>query len=45
MTLELVNSYADFYNLYKDLANIQITTTPREYGMRYRKCNKPLKRK
>lgn len=45
MTFDLINPYADFCNMYKDLANIQITITPREYGMRYRKRNKPFKRK
>ena len=45
MALELVNPYGVFYKVCKDLANLQITTTLREYGMRYRKRNKPLKRK
>lgn len=45
MTFELTNPYAAFYAGYKDLLNTQITITPREYGMRYRKRNKPFKRK
>jgi hypothetical protein len=45
MTLELVNPYADFYNDFKDLLYTQPIITPREYGMRYRKRNKPFKRK
>ena len=45
MTFDLLNPYADFLNMYKDLLYPQITITPKEYGMRYRKRNKPFKRK
>ena len=45
MIFESVNPYAAFYSRYKDLLKVQITITPREYGMRYRKRNKPFKRK
>lgn len=45
MTFDLVNPYAGFYSRYKDLLNVQLTVTPREYGMRYRKRNKPLRRR
>lgn len=45
MTIGLINPYAPIYSRFKDLLNTQITITPREYGMRYKKRNKPLKRK
>jgi len=45
MAIELVNVYSDLYSHFKDLLNTQIIITPREYGMRYRKHNKPLKRR